>query len=261
MAHNYRHDGINLKQIRWRPDSTGEERIEELLFQSKWLDSFRSKKRAGKGGGNGGRGKGIFQRKRSGTEKRGWREFLMVVSEKLADLETALEGRFMIRRCFDERGRPASLLYKCERGGENYLSAEREKTHDGPLVLCVCACAWNHVTTIFLSIRESHPVDLTRKRCQGNGRRLSSLSSWSSSSPSSPSSSTRPSRTLSDRNRNNFDHSTSLLPRLLPTCHRRSIYIPTSPRDRGFIDRSAAKIQSRDILASRRARDSPLRVK
>ncbi|KAG9429296.1 facilitated trehalose transporter Tret1 isoform X1 [Apis mellifera carnica] len=34
MAHNYRHDGINLKQIRWRPDSTGEERIEELLFQN-----------------------------------------------------------------------------------------------------------------------------------------------------------------------------------------------------------------------------------
>ncbi|KAG6794436.1 facilitated trehalose transporter Tret1 isoform X1 [Apis mellifera caucasica] len=34
MAHNYRHGGINLKQIRWRPDSTGEERIEELLFQN-----------------------------------------------------------------------------------------------------------------------------------------------------------------------------------------------------------------------------------
>lgn len=137
---NYQH-GINLEQIRWRSDSTREERIGELLFQSKWLDSFRSKKKGwerreqwGEGG------KGIFQRKKNGTEKRGWREFLVVVTERLADLETALEGRFMIRRCFDERGRPASL-YKCERGGENYLSAEREKTHDGPLVLCVCACA------------------------------------------------------------------------------------------------------------------------
>lgn len=218
------------------------------------------KKGLGKEGTMGRRGRGFFSEK--GVErKKGWREFLVVVTEKSADLETALEGRFMIRRCFDERGRPASLLYKCERDGENYLSAEREKTHDGPLVLCVCACAWNHVTTFFLSIRESHPVDLTRKRCQGNGRRLLSSLSWSSSSPSSPSSSTRPSRTFSDRNRNNFDHSTSLLPRLLPTCHRRSIYIPTSPRDRGFIDRSAAKIQSRNILASRRARDSPLRVK
>lgn len=218
------------------------------------------KKGLGKEGTMGRRGREFFSEK--GVErKKGWREFLVVVTEKSADLETALEGRFMIRRCFDERGRPASLLYKCERDGENYLSAEREKTHDGPLVLCVCACAWNHVTTFFLSIRESHPVDLTRKRCQGNGRRLLSSLSWSSSSPSSPSSSTRPSRTFSDRNRNNFDHSTSLLPRLLPTCHRRSIYIPTSPRDRGFIDRSVAKIQSRNILASRRARDSPLRVK
>lgn len=86
------------------------------------------------------RGREFFSEK--GVErKKGWREFLVVVTEKSADLETALEGQFMIRRCFDERGRPASLLYKCERDGENYLSAEREKTHDGPLVLCVCACA------------------------------------------------------------------------------------------------------------------------
>lgn len=260
MAHNYRYD-INLEQIRWRSDSTGEERIEELLFQSKWLDSFRSKKKGWERREQWGGGEGNFSAKKEWNGKKGGGNFWWWWTEKSADLETALEGRFMIRRCFDERGRPASLLYKCERDGENYLSAEREKTHDGPLVLCVCACAWNHVTTFFLSIRESHPVDLTRKRCQGNGRRLLSSLSWSSSSPSSPSSSTRPSRTFSDRNRNNFDHSTSLLPRLLPTCHRRSIYIPTSPRDRGFIDRSAAKIQSRNILASRRARDSPLRVK
>lgn len=75
MAHNYRHDGINLKQIRWRPDSTGEERIEELLFQSKWLDSFRSKKRAGKEGAMGGGEREFFNEKEVERKKGGGGNF------------------------------------------------------------------------------------------------------------------------------------------------------------------------------------------